>query len=332
MRRLHGPSRRPGDPLLRDPGFGSGQRQGGNARRPRHARKAASAADRLCGGAGAPVRLLHQWLDHDGRGLPERKEEADRSGDQGRARRPEMPLRHSYGHLARRQARRRNDGLREDAMTKFEKPAAFSRRARLKTGGALVVSIGMPISLDTILAISEANAQVAAAAKPPLTPDQLSSYIAVNADGTVAAYFGKMDMGHGIAVAIAQMVAEELDVPFKAVKVYLADTATSVHQGGASGSTGLQLGGKQMPMPPAEARRVLVEMAAERLSLPADQLTVVDGVVRSKTDPAKTVSYAELIGGRSFNLPLVGDKQDRNTPLSPRQTPPQKPSEYKNLR
>ena len=71
-----------------------------------------------------------------------------------------------------------------------------------------------------------------------------------------------MDMGHGLHVAIGQIVAEELDVPFKAVKVYMGDTATSVNQGGASGSTGIQLGGKQMRMAAAEARRVLVEMAA----------------------------------------------------------------------
>src|SRR5499427_9792663 len=210
-----------------------------------------------------------------------------------------MPLRHPHGYSARRQARRRNDGLREDAMTKFEKPAAFSRRAVLKSGGALVVSIGMPISLDTVLAVSQANAQgagqLAAATKPPLTPDQLSSYIAVNADGTVAAFFGKMDMGHGITVAIAQMVAEELDVPFKAVKMHLADTATSVQQGGASGSTGIQLGGKQMRIAAAEARRVLVEMAAEKLGLPADALAVTDGVVHGKSDPSKKASYAELI-------------------------------------
>ena len=55
-----------------------------------------------------------------------------------------------------------------------------------------------------------------------------------------------MDMGHGLFVAIGQIVAEELDVPFKAVKVIMGDTATSVNQGGASGSTGIQLGGKQM--------------------------------------------------------------------------------------
>jgi nicotinate dehydrogenase subunit B len=219
-------------------------------------------------------------------------------------------------------------------MTKFEKPAAFSRRALLKSGGALVVSIGMPVGLDTLLAVRDAGAQGAAGqwaatVKPPLTPDQLSSYVAVNADGTVAAFFGKMDMGHGLTVAIAQMVAEELDVPFKAVKVYLADTATSVNQGGASGSTGIQLGGKQMRVAAAEARRVLVEMAAQKLSVPADQLTVADGVVQSKADAAKKVSYTELIGGRYFNVPLEWNKQYGNTLYAPGKAQPKKPSDYK---
>src|SRR5207344_2345931 len=100
-----------------------------------------------------------------------------------------------------------------------------------KGAGALVVSVGAPIGLETVLGIGQALAQ---GAKPPLTPDQLSSYVAVNADGTVSAFFGKMDMGHGLTVAIAQIVAEELDVPFKRVKVFMGDTANSVNQGGAS--------------------------------------------------------------------------------------------------
>jgi len=103
-------------------------------------------------------------------------------------------------------------------MTKQEKISAFSRRSVLLGGGALVVSMGAPIGFDTVVGINAAFAQ---GAKPPLTPDQLSSYIAVNADGTVAAYFGKMDMGHGLFVAIGQIVAEELDVPFKSVTVLM---------------------------------------------------------------------------------------------------------------
>jgi nicotinate dehydrogenase subunit B len=211
-------------------------------------------------------------------------------------------------------------------MTKHEKPSAISRRAMLAGAGALVVSIGAPLGVDALLAIDHARAQ---GAKPPLMPDQLSSYIAVASDGRVSAFFGKMDMGHGLHVAIAQIVAEELDVPFNAVTVHMADTATSVNQGGASGSTGIQLGGKQMRVAAAEARRVLVAMAAETLQLPADQLTVTDGVVHAKGDTAKKASYADLIGGRYFNVQLDWNKQWGNALYAPGRAQPKSPSEHR---
>src|ERR1700688_202513 len=211
-------------------------------------------------------------------------------------------------------------------MTKFEKTSAFSRRSVLLGGGALVVSIGAAVSLETVLSIGKAYAQ---GAKPPLTPDQLSSYIAVNADGSVAAYFGKMDMGHGLHVAIGQIVAEELNVPYKSVKVIMADTATSVNQGGASGSTGIQMGGKQMRMASAEARRVLVEMAAGLLSVPADKLVVNDGVVSASDDKSKRISYAQMLGGKYFNVQLDWNKQYGNTLYAPGKAQPKNPSEHK---
>jgi len=69
-------------------------------------------------------------------------------------------------------------------MTKVHTPfSRLSRRSLLKTGGALVVSIGMPVAFDTVLRVGDAFAQ---GGKPPLTPEQLSSYIAVNSDGTIS--------------------------------------------------------------------------------------------------------------------------------------------------
>src|SRR5581483_11136092 len=126
-----------------------------------------------------------------------------------------------------------------------------------------------------------------------------------------------------------QIVAEELDVPFKAVTVHMGDTATSVNQGGASGSTGIQLGGKQMRAAAAEARRVLVGMAAEKLGVPADQLAVTDGVVHAKSDAAKKASYAELIGGRYFNVQLDWNKQWGNALYAPGKAQPKSPSEHR---
>jgi nicotinate dehydrogenase subunit B len=125
------------------------------------------------------------------------------------------------------------------------------------------------------------------------------------------------------------MVAEELDVPFKAVKVIMGDTATSVNQGGASGSTGIQRGGIQMRMAAAEARRVLVEMAAAKLGLAADALTVSDGVVHAKDDASKRASYAELIGGRYFNVQLDWNKEWGNTLYAPGKAKPKDAKDHK---
>jgi nicotinate dehydrogenase subunit B len=237
-----------------------------------------------------------------------------------------MPLRHAYEHFARRETRSRDDGLREAIMGKIDREFTLSRRSMLKAGGIFVVSAGCPLALETLLGIEAAHAQ---SAKPPLTPEQLSSYVAINADGTVLAFFGKMDMGQGLFVAIGQMVAEELDVSFAAVKVNMGDTATSVNQGGASGSTGVQLGGKQLRAAAAEARRVLVEMAAEKLALPSSELTVTDGTVHAKSGGSKKVSYAELIGGRYFNVQLDWNQKTGNALYAPGKAQPKKPSEYK---
>ena len=210
-------------------------------------------------------------------------------------------------------------------MTKLETASTFTRRSVLLGGGALVVSVGAAVSLETFLSIGSAYAQ---GVKPPLTPDQLSSYIAVNADGSVSAFFGKMDMGHGLHVAIAQMVAEELDVPFHSVNVVMGDTANSVNQGGASGSTGIQFGGKQMRMAAAEARRVLLEMAAGEISASVDRLTVRDGVV-SIPGVTKQVTYAQLIGGKYFNVQLDWNKKYGNPLYAPGKAQPKRPSDYK---
>src|SRR5215470_8982095 len=325
MRRLHRASRRSTDFLLRHADLRGRQWQDHNARRIGHPGQAASVADRLHRRAGAAMRLLHQRLAHDRGRLPARQQEAERGADQGRAVRTEMPVRHASGHPARGQARGGDDGLREAPMHTAQRLAP-SRRNLLKSAGALVVSIGAPMPFDPARAAEDA---LVAGAKPALTPDQLSSYIAVNADGTVSAFYGKIDGGQGLHVAIAQMVAEELDVPFKALKVVMGDTGTTVNQGGASGATGVQQGGKQLRAAAAEARRVLVELAAEKLGVPAERLSVDGGVVHTGTEMAKSVSYADLVGGRYFNVALAWNGKIGNPLYAPGKAKPKDPKDYK---
>ncbi|MEE8084216.1 MAG: molybdopterin cofactor-binding domain-containing protein, partial [Alphaproteobacteria bacterium] len=215
-------------------------------------------------------------------------------------------------------------------MTNMISPKDFevSRRDLLRGAGALVVVMGA----QPVVASKKAKAKAMAfgsAVKPKLIPDQLDSFIAVRADGKVTAFFGKMDMGQGLDVAISQIVAEELDVAFEKVTTLMSDTGTSVNQGGASGSFGIKRGGKAMRVIAAEARRVLVEEAAKRLGVKSAKLEVNDGVVSVKGDMSKKISYADILQGNYFNHKLKWNKKLGNRLYSHGKAKPKKVKDYR---
>jgi len=204
-------------------------------------------------------------------------------------------------------------------------PSNISRRDLLEAGGALIISFAFPGAARTAFG----QAGVGADAKPLLLPDELDSWIAVTPDGGVTAFFGKMDMGQGVDVAIGQIVAEELDVAFDRVTVVMGDTAFTCNQGGASGSTGVQRGGLTLRHAAAEARRLLLERASAKLGVPVDRLSVREGVVSVAGVSQRRLSYADLIGGRYFHHKLDWNKQYGNPLLAKGQAAVKKASEYR---
>jgi nicotinate dehydrogenase subunit B len=199
---------------------------------------------------------------------------------------------------------------------------ALSRRAFLASTGALVVTLATPSQWA-------AAAADGAAARPPLTGDQLSSYITIDPDGTVVAYYGKIDGGQGLGTAIAQMVAEEIDVPFERVRVVMGDSKVTLDMGGASAAIGVSHGGMMLRRTAAEARHLLVEMAAKSLGVPANELTVSDGVVHAIADPTKHISYAELIGGRYFDSKITWNGKTSSALVVETKVPLKKPADFK---
>src|SRR2546428_7301937 len=199
---------------------------------------------------------------------------------------------------------------------------SLSRREFLKASGALVVSAAGPAF------VGEALAQ-AAGGKPPLLPTELDSWVAIAPDGRVTAFFGKMDMGQSLDIAIAQIVADELDVDVAKVEVVRGDPALTCNGGGAPGSTGIQPGARPLRSAAAEARRLLLQSASQKFGLPLEQLRVDDGVVSAVSDPAKKASYAELIGGRHFNRKVEWNKQTGNAMDIKVEAKPKSPSEYR---
>jgi nicotinate dehydrogenase subunit B len=180
--------------------------------------------------------------------------------------------------------------------------AGFSRRAFLKGSGALIVGFSVASAAGRLgLAPEDAFAQ---AANDPRA--RLDSWIAIAADGTVVAYTGKCELGQGLFTAQAQLVAEELSVPLDRVRLIQCDTGVTPDQGTTSGagSHPANFNRAGLGLAAATARHTLIGLAATRLGVPAAQLSARDGAVAVTADATRRVSYADLIGGRTFQVPL----------------------------
>src|SRR2546422_377913 len=183
-----------------------------------------------------------------------------------------------------------------------------SRRDLLKAGGgALIVSFSFDAALPR-WARAQTPVLPSDAAKP-LDPSQVDSFLAIHADGTVTVYTGKVDVGTGLRIAVAQMAAEELGVRADRITIVDGDTGVCPDQGGTGGSTGLTRGGVEVRQAAATARQALLALGATRLGRPAAELTIVDGEVRPLAGGAG-VGVGTLIGDRRFSL-----KVDSKAPI-----------------
>ena len=135
--------------------------------------------------------------------------------------------------------------------------------------------------------------------------DWLDDWLSIEKDGTVTAFSGKVELGTGVRTALAQIVAEELEVPLERVQMVMGDTARTPNEGYTAGSMTISGSGSALRNAAAEARRALLEMAAERFSVTSEDLTVRDGVISVVGHPEHSVTYANLMGGKTFNLQVT---------------------------
>src|SRR5438270_10930972 len=173
------------------------------------------------------------------------------------------------------------------------------RRGFLKSAGLLAVSFGV----FGAAAIKEGDAQSSNAspgAGPYHDPDfhQIDSWIVIHENNTATFYVGKTDPGQGTGTAFRQLMSDELDIAFEKTTLIMGSTDITVDQVGSGGSTAIERDSWPMRRVAAEARRVLLEMASQRLNVPADQLTVTDAVISAKADQSKRITYGELIAGK----------------------------------
>jgi nicotinate dehydrogenase subunit B len=133
---------------------------------------------------------------------------------------------------------------------------------------------------------------------PP--PDEIDSWLAIDRNGTVTLYTGICELGTGTHTAVLQIVAEELDVPFEHTRVVGPDTDRTPDQYVSSGSRSIAFHAIPIRRAAAAARQELVRRAAGVLKASVAQLQVKGGVVSVVADPARSVSYGQLVAERRF--------------------------------
>ena len=180
---------------------------------------------------------------------------------------------------------------------------SISRRSLLQAGaGALVIGFNASASL----------ALAAPGALPPaksVAKDVVDSFLVLQPGGKVTIYVGKVDLGTGTKTAMAQMAADELDVAFDQITMVMGDTATTPDQWITGANLTISQGGGELRKACATARSALLARASSRLGVPAADLTVANGIVRSKADAGKAVSYNELMQGGAFDLKVDAKAQ-----------------------
>ena len=188
----------------------------------------------------------------------------------------------------------------------------LSRREFVKDTGGLLIgfSFAEGAALPQVL-----SAAADTAATP--SPNRLDAWLRIDADGNVHVFTGKAEIGMGVETGLAQVVAEELDVPVSRVVFVMGDTSATADQGGVGGSTSIMMGAKPLRNAAATARSLLLLMASNNLGVSPDQLQVRDGVISVASGPSRKISYAELaangklddalkVSGDGFSLDVQG--------------------------
>jgi CO/xanthine dehydrogenase Mo-binding subunit len=122
---------------------------------------------------------------------------------------------------------------------------------------------------------------------------RLDSWLRINPEGNIEVFTGKVELGQGNVTALAQIAAEELDVGFARVRMRPVDTSHSPDEGYTAGSASIEACGSALRYAAASARAILLEMAAAKLGVSIDILTIDDGVISSSA-AAGRVTYWQL--------------------------------------
>ncbi len=134
--------------------------------------------------------------------------------------------------------------------------------------------------------------------------DAAELYIAVGADSRVTAFNGHVDLGTGIRTSLAQIVAEELSVPFEQVDMVLGTTTAAPNQGATIASETIQITAIPLRQAAATARHHLLVKAAEKVGVPIERLRLEDGIIRADGGENWQLNFGDVVVGSHVRLSI----------------------------
>jgi CO/xanthine dehydrogenase Mo-binding subunit len=174
-------------------------------------------------------------------------------------------------------------------VSPFDPSRGFNRRQFLRmVGGGIAVLV------------TAGPAELFAQDRRRMYPEDLNAYLRIGADGRVTVFSGKIEMGQGVLTSQAQMAAEELGVALESIDMVLGDTDLCPWDMGTFGSLTTRMFGPSLRAAAAEARAVLLNLAATKLGAAKTDLIVENGVVSVQGNPDRKVTYAELAQGKKI--------------------------------
>ncbi|HEY7219376.1 MAG TPA: xanthine dehydrogenase family protein molybdopterin-binding subunit [Candidatus Binatia bacterium] len=126
----------------------------------------------------------------------------------------------------------------------------------------------------------------------PGAPLASTSTVHVLSDGSVVFLCGTVELGQGAKTVMSQIVAEELRVPLERVTIRPIDTAFTPFDRSTGSSRSTTVMGKAVELAGGDARRQIIELAAEHFECPEEAITLKDGEAIAG---GKKIGYGELI-------------------------------------
>jgi CO/xanthine dehydrogenase Mo-binding subunit len=143
--------------------------------------------------------------------------------------------------------------------------------------------------------------------------DPTQALIFCQPTGGFSVKLASTDLGQGLKTVIGQIAAETLGVPLDSITIDTGDTDSAPHCMGTFASRGTHRVGNAVMMAAHEAKKALVEVAAEELEAAPEDLVVADGEIYVKGTPEHKISvfntalaahfkYGKTISGRGIYL------------------------------